>query len=435
MSNKKDTLKDVIAKARELSEIAPTERTEEQNTELKSFMDQGQVLRDEIVRDATLDDFAGKVADTVPETGSKSNEADYTVLGRDGGMSNTPFLVAEKKGFSEAAEIWKAKRREAKWGFDVQYKTDLSISTSETGSPVGVFNGAGGPTESAGQYSGTVSPFYYPGIIAPPTRTPLVADLFAQGSTSSNLVRLVRETFTSADASTSDVGGHGVTATAEGTAYGAVQLEVSPVDFPVRDITGLLPVSEDILTDVPAISSYLSTRLSQFVQLAEESELVSGNGTGNHLEGLLSLSNTTVDTQAGWDLDTAVMRLMARTYQRSFMDPQFVIMNPHIWARYVTLRTNLNGGQGQFLAGVPNTAATRTIWGLPITVTPVVPNETIIIGNSAAAMVFRNGGLRVESSTGYGNFFGEGLVAIRGKVRTSFAALRPQAIGVLDLSS
>ena len=107
----------------------------------------------------------------------------------------------------------------------------------------------------------------------------------------------------------------------------------------------------------------------------------------------------------------------------------------NVWARYVTLRTNLNGGQGQFLAGVPDQSATRTIWGLPITVTPVVPDDKVLIGNSAAGMVFRNGGLRVESSTGYGTFFGEGLVAIRGKVRTAFSVFRPQAIGVLDLSS
>jgi HK97 family phage major capsid protein len=446
MSDKKSALSDILAKARALSEIPAKERTEEQNVELKSFMDDGKALRDEIVREATLDDFAGKIADVDPKDSAKSaTEQDYAVLGRDGGQRNAPLLIAEKKGFEDAVKAWKSGRRDAKWGFEARYKmplgtgSDLSNSTAETESPVGVFNGAGGPTENAGQFSGAVSPFYYPGIIEPPTRTPLIADLFAQGSTDSNLVRLVKETFTSADSNGGtgnvDTGGHGVTATAEGTPYGSVQLEVSPVDWPVRDITGILPVTEDILMDIPAISSYLSMRLSKFVQLAEEAELVNGNGTGSHLEGLLSLASTTVDTQGAFDLDTAVMRLMARTYQRSFLDPQWVVMNPNVWARYVTLRTNLNGGQGAFLAGVPNAAATRTIWGLPITVTPVVPTNTIILGNSAAGMIFRNGGLRVESSTGYGTFFGEGLVAIRGKVRTAFASFRPQGIGILDLSS
>lgn len=431
MSDKKSALKEILAKARALTEIPAAERTEEQNTELKSYVDQGTELRDEIVRDNTLDSFADNVKDIEPN-GAKSVEQDYAVLGRDGGRSNAPVLVAEKKGFAEAVEAWKSKRRDAKWGFEVRYKTDVSTSVAEVEAGAEQFGGA---TPGNNQFGGAVSPMYYPGIIEPPTRTPLIADLFAQGSTESNLVRLVKETFTSPNGDSVAVGGQGVVATSEGNAYGQVQLEVSPVDWPVRDITGLLPVTEDILMDIPAISSYLSMRLSKFVQLAEEGELVNGTATGNHLEGLLSLASTTVDTQAEWDLDTAVMRLMARTYQRSFLDPQWVTMNPNTWARYVTLRTNLNGGQGQFLAGVPTAAASRTIWGLPITVTPVIPENKIIIGNSAAGMIFRNGGLRVESSTGYGTFFGEGLVAIRGKVRTAFAVFRPQAIGVLDLSS
>lgn len=429
MANKKSDLKEILAKARALSELP--DRTEEQDTELKSFMDRGRELRDEIVRDETLNDFAGKVADAEPST-KDAPDRDYTVLGNDGGRRGAPQLIAEKKGFEDAVAAWKSGRRDAKWGFDVRYKADVDTAVAEVGAGAEQFGGA---TPGNNQFGGSVAPFYYPGIIEPPTRTPLVADLFAQGSTESNLVRLVKETFTSADADAVAAGGHGVAATAEGASYGTVKLEVSPVDWPVRDITGLLPVTEDILMDIPAISSYLSMRLSKFVQLAEEGELVNGTGTGNHLEGLLSLSQSTVDTQSTWDIDTAVMRLMARTYKRSFMDPQFVVMSPQTWAQYVTLRTNLNGGQGAFLAGVPNAAASRTIWGLPITVTPVLPDDKVLIGNSAAAMVFRNGGLRVESSTGYGTFFGEGLVAIRGKVRTAFAAFRPQAIGVLDLSS
>jgi len=97
MSNKKDALKDVIAKARELSEIAPADRSEEQNTELKSYMDQGQSLRDEIVRDEKLDDFAGKVADTEPNGAKSAPEIDYAVLGRDGGQPNTPFLARKRR--------------------------------------------------------------------------------------------------------------------------------------------------------------------------------------------------------------------------------------------------------------------------------------------------------------------------------------------------
>jgi HK97 family phage major capsid protein len=428
--NKKDALKEVLAKARALSEIS--ERSDEQNAELEGHMAEAKGLRNDIVRDTALDEFTTHISDEVGPDKPAADAKSEVALGYDGGMRGRPVMTADAKGWESTVKAWKSGDKGAKWGFDVRYKADVDNSVAEHGFGGGTFVGA---TPGDHQYDGVVSPFYYPGIIEPPTRTPMVSDLFAQGQTNSNLIRLVKETFTSTDANAVNVGGHGVAATAEGATYGAVKLEISPVDWPVRDITGLLPVTEDILTDIPAMASYLSMRLSKFVQLAEEGELVSGDATGNHLEGLLSLADSTVDTQGGFDIDTAVLRLLARTYKRSFMDPTWVLMSPMVWAQYVTLRTNLNGGQGAFLSGVPTAAATRTIWGLPITVTPVVPDDKVLVGNPAEGMIFRNGGMRVESSTGYGTFFGEGLVAIRGKVRTAFAHFRPQAIGVLDLSS
>ena len=430
MSNKKDALKEVLGKARALSEIEV--RTDEQEVELADHMAKAKVLRDDLVRDNALDEFTTHISDDVDPGKPQGKAANEVALGYDGGIRGRPVMVAERKGWEATVKSWQSGDKGAKWGFNVGYKADVDGSVAEANFGSGVFVG----TEPAdNQYAGVISPFYYPGIIEPPVRTPMVSDLFAQGQTNSNLIRLVKETFTSPDANAINRGGAGVTLTGEGAPYGQVRLEISPVDWPVRDITGLLPVTEDILSDIPAMASYLSMRLSKFVQLAEEGELVSGDGTGNHLEGLLSLEDSTVDTQGEFDIDTAVLRLMARTYKRSFMDPTWVLMSPMTWAKYVTLRTNLNGGQGAFLSGVPTTAAARTIWGLPITVTPVVPDDKVIVGNPAEGMVFRNGGLRVESSTGYGTFFGEGLVAIRGKVRTAFAHFRPQAIGVLDLSS
>jgi hypothetical protein len=430
MSTNKEKLNDLLVKARELSETP--ERTPEQETELGEAMTTAKSLRDAIVREKSLDEFTSLVSEGEPA--AEQTESDAIALGPDGGIQGAPVLVADRKGFETAAEAWKSGRKDARWSFDVKYraKADVDTATAEVGAGNLQFGGA---APGNNQYAGAVSPFYYPGIVEPPVRPPLVADLFAQGQTASNLVRLVKETFTSSDANGVDAGGHGVKASAEGASYGAVKIEVSPIDWPVRDITGLLPVTEDILVDIPAMSSYLSMRLSKFVQLAEEGELVNGDGTGNHLEGLLGLADTTVDSQSSFDIDTAVMRLLARTWKRSFMDPQWILMSPHTWARYVTLRTDLNGGQGQFLAGPPGLAALRSMWGLPITVTPVIPDDKVIVGNSAAGMIFRNGGLRVESSTGYGTFFGEGLVAIRAKIRTAFAVFRPQAIGVLDLSS
>lgn len=416
MATKTEQFKAVIDRARELSESKSL--TDEEAVELNEKIAEGKSLREQIQTAQTIETFEKTLSESVGEA-VEPKALDFVPLGQtDGGM----VAIAERKGFEDAVDKWQTKQRDSMWSFDLKYrsKADVDNATAEVNAGA-VAAGFTGP-----QYGGVVQPFYYPGIVEPPTRPPLIADLFSQAATSSNLVRLVKETVTDR----SQVG-----VQAEGAAYGAVKLEVSPVDWPVRDIVGLLPVTEDILMDIPAMSAYLSMRIGKFVQLAEEDELVSGVGTGSHLTGLIHTSDATVDTQGHLDFDTAVMHLLARVYKRSFMDPEWVAMSPHTWGRYVTLRTNLNGGLGQFLAGPPSLAAVRQIWGLPVTITPVIPDDKVIVGNRAAGMIFRNGGMRVESSTGYGTFFGEGLVAIRAKIRTAFAMFRPQAIGILELSS
>lgn len=423
MTAKVKELEAVVARARELSEkkdLSPDEQGE-----LDTTMSKAKDIRDSIVRDRSIDDFTKTISDEVAPQGKKAS--DEVLLGRAGAGY---FATAEKKGFEEAVAAWKAGKKDATWGFDVRFKADVDLATSEIGSS------ATTGTPAGTQYGGAVAPFQYPGIIEPATRQPMISDLFAQGATDSNLVRLVKETFTSADADAlGGFGAHGVTATAEGAPYGPVKIEVGAVDWPVRDITGLLPVTEDILMDIPAMSSYLSSRLSKFVQIAEESELVRGDGTGNHLQGINTLSGVTTASQGADDLATAVMKLNAAVYNASFIDPEWIAMNSTTWAKYATMREGTGATAGQFLAGPVSQAAVRQMWGIPITVSPVIPTGKVFVGNRSAGMIFRNGGLRVESSTGYGTFFGEGLVAIRGKVRTAFAIFRPSAIGVLTLSS
>lgn len=429
MSKRVKKLEDLLAKARELSALDET--TPEQDAELTDVMTRSKAVQAQIANDRQINEFERTVADEAGEVLPTEKAIPDAYMARVGGFG----VFAERKGFDGAVKEWKSKSGK-EWGFDLRYKVIDAGVTALTNVPA--LDQAQGGADDNNQHAGVVAPYFYPGIIEPPTRVPMIADLFAQGSTDSNVVRLVKETVTNGDtAGGGDQTYSGAAPTAEGVSYTVAKIEVSAVDWPVRDITTILPVSEDILSDVPAMSAYLGSRLAKFVQLAEEKELVAGDGTGSHLTGLMHLVGRTVSTQGARDIDTAVMRLLARVYKNSFMDPTWVAMSPTTWAEYVTLRTDLNGGLGQFLVGpgAVTQAPIRSIWGLPITVTPVIPDDSILVGNPQAGMVFRNGGLRVESSTGYGTYFGEGLVAIRGKVRTAFACFRPQAIGELLIGS
>ncbi|MDR0259109.1 MAG: phage major capsid protein, partial [Comamonas sp.] len=115
------------------------------------------------------------------------------------------------------------------------------------------------------------------GVVAPPERRLTIRDLIAPGQTASNNVEYVRESgFTNAAAPV-----------AEGAAkpYSDITFELE--NAPVRVLAHLFKASRQILDDAPALRSYINARAEYGIKLAEEGQLLYGNGTGANLNGLI----------------------------------------------------------------------------------------------------------------------------------------------------
>ena len=133
--------------------------------------------------------------------------------------------------------------------------------------------GVGGPG------GGLAAPHYEPGVVSRLFEPLGVRDVFGQSTTTASQVRYINEgTATSA---------------AAGVAEGGVKPEstiaMSEVVEPVKKIATVLPVSDELLEDAPSIQSYLNGRLTLFVSIEEERQLLRGNGT-NELIGLFNRS-------------------------------------------------------------------------------------------------------------------------------------------------
>ena len=138
-----------------------------------------------------------------------------------------------------------------------------------------------------------------------------VADLIPSGQASSNSLRYVVEGTATNNAA----------AVAEGAAKPASDLALSTVDEPVQKIATILTVSDEMLEDASAVQSYVNARLSLFVKIEEEEQLLSGNGTSPNISGFLdrsinSYGRGTVDNNA-----VAVFKAMNGTRGSSFLEP------------------------------------------------------------------------------------------------------------------
>jgi HK97 family phage major capsid protein len=288
-----------------------------------------------------------------------------------------------------------------------------------------LLEGAGG---GGGGLAATV-PQVVPGVVDKLFQGLTVADLFLQGQANTNSIRYVVE-------GTATSGAAGV---AEAGLKPESTLGMTTTDEPIKKIATVLAVSDEMLEDAPQIQSYINGRLSLFVRIEEERQLVRGTSGGNEVQGLLTSRNVPIyggGTAVG---NRAVQLFKAMNGMRgsAFLEPDWIIANPADWE---AMRL-LTDSAGQFMGGGPfmgqygnngmigasgqATGAADSIWNKPVYVTAAVGAGTAIVGSRASAQVFRRGGLSVEATNSHSDYFQRNLVAIRAEERLGLAVYRP----------
>ncbi len=268
-------------------------------------------------------------------------------------------------------------------------------------------------------------PQYLPGILPVLFKRLVVADLMGAGTATSNaIIYMIEQAFTNAAAPV-----------AEGAAKPESALVFTQHTDPVSKIAHWLPVTEELLEDVAAIQSYIDARLTLGVQLAEEDQLLNGNGTAPNILGVLnrpglapSLARNAAGTPPETNVDV-ILRQITAIATTAFVYPDGVVMNPANWFTVATAKSTT----GEYLGPGPfSSLPTASVWGTPVVVTPSIVANTALVGAFATmSQVFRKGGLRIEASNSHQDFFIKNLVAIRAEERLALAVYRPGAFGTV----
>jgi HK97 family phage major capsid protein len=291
-----------------------------------------------------------------------------------------------------------------------------------------LLEGAGAPGSGTG--GGLLQvPQVVPGVVETLFQRLTVADLLASAMATTNTVRVTVE-------GTATSGAAGV---AEGAVKPESTLGLSTVDEPVKKIATSLTTSDELLEDAPATQQFVGRRLSLFVDVELDRQLLRGGGT-NELVGITGRSG--VSTWGRGTVDSnAVALFKAMTGQRgsSFLEPSAIIMHPTNW-QTTRLGTDSAGqffGGGPFLGpyggpqgpvGIGNqvTGEVDRIWGKPVVLSTVIGAGTALVGAfDAAATLYRRGGMTVEASNSHSDYFEKNLVKIRAEQRAALAVLRP----------
>ena len=263
------------------------------------------------------------------------------------------------------------------------------------------------------------------GVILAPQRRLTIRDLVAPGTTNSNAYEYVRETGFTNNAA---VVGEGMA-----KPYSDLKFELDNAN--VRTIAHLFKGSRQILDDAAALQSFIDARARYGLLLAEEAQLLYGNGTGNNLHGIIPQAQVYaapagVVVQAAQRIDRIRLALLQATLAE--FPSTGVVLNPIDWAAIELLKD----GEGRYIIGKPQEGTAPRLWNLPVVETQAIVQDQFLVGAfSLAAQILDRMGIEVLVSTENDKDFENNMVTIRAEERLAFAVYRPEAFVTGDLTA
>ena len=275
-----------------------------------------------------------------------------------------------------------------------------------------------------------------PGIIETATRDPQsVIGLFSVINTNQNSYPYLTEsTFTNNAAEA-----------AEGAAFGEAALAFTEATESIRKFAVSLPVTDELLADVPAVQGYIDSRLRLMLQLRLDSQLISGNGTAPNIEGLLDAGKSSVNSVDYSSYNGTLARIGAfyeaitKVRSNAFLEPDAIIMHPNDWQQIVTQQNTTTGTSSAGLtevgptfvaAGMFGGGVANQLWGLPVVATSAISEGSAIVGKfggGVAAHIVMRDGVDIAVSDSHDDFFTKGKLMLRATMRLGFPVYRQQA--------
>lgn len=264
-----------------------------------------------------------------------------------------------------------------------------------------------GSMTEAVNLTGDIPRAYANQVYGLPSRKVHVRSLLPVGSISQGLFTFPYES-----------GGEGAPAAqVQGSAKAQVDFDITMANAPAQVIAGYVRISRQMLDDVPAMTSFLQARLLEKYLVAEDAQLLSGNGTAPNLQGILGVATAatggaTVDVE---QLVQAISQVEASNYSATG-----ILINPLDWANIVNTK---NTASAYSLPGstVVTTDGQLSIAGIPIFKSTAIAADSFLVGDwSMGAQIMQRDGISVQFSEFDGNNFTENMITVRVEARIAF---------------
>jgi HK97 family phage major capsid protein len=166
---------------------------------------------------------------------------------------------------------------------------------------------------------------------------------------------------------------------------------------------------------------------------AEENEILNGDGTGQHLSGLITNAtaySASFSVTGETDLDRLRQAILQAALALFPVDG--IVLHPTDWAKIEMLKD----AQGRYLIGDPQGSTQAYLWGLPVVTSLAMTAGNFLAGAfKTGAQVFDRMNVEILVSTENNDDFEKNMVTIRCEERLAFVVKRPLAFVTGSLPS
>jgi len=271
-------------------------------------------------------------------------------------------------------------------------------------------------------FSGEVVPAdRIPGYKYDPTRAVHIRSLIPQGSTTSDVVRFVKES------GYSDGSGN----VAEGATLSQSDFDMAADNNTVEKIGAYLRISEEMLADTPQLTSYISARVPAKLLAKEDDQILNGNGTSPNLSGIIT-DAADFDTSASgafyqsvesaneWDVIVAALNQLAISEYQATQ----IILHPTDFHKILLLKDSNN----RYLKDQVYAGLQPTFMGVPVVLNTAMTAGNYLLGNfSQGTQLWIRDNVSVEFFREDGTNVRDGFVTVRCLERVALTNYLPNA--------
>lgn len=300
-----------------------------------------------------------------------------------------------------------------------RYVSGVNIGSFQAASPIT------GDTGNSDGPSLALMPETLP-LFSDPKRQLRIRDLLTVQRTTKTSIDFIRYTFTSNAAPVYQAPSPSspLNPVFEGVEKPQSEMSFSEDSEVVRTIAHWVAASKQILSDLPELQGIIDTELRYGLDLVEDEQLLTGDGTQANLNGLITQA-TAYDGIYNVSGDTIIDRLRRAMLQAwiALYPPTAFVLHPTDWALMETLK-NANDN---YLIGNPQGTIAPTIWGLPVVQTVAIDAGNFLTGAFNTARLYDREETTIDIAEQHSDYFTKNMVAIRAEKRLALVVPRPQA--------